>query len=179
MAYLKQKQVGFSVEHFSKCELDNILCKFWVELRKVDGTYYKKTSFRCLRYAIQRHMKTVRGETFDIIDNEEFAPSNNVYKAQCVVLKKCGFAKVDNHPPITEEDMELLYSSAVFSLETPIGLQRKVFFELMLHLGRRGLENLRELTVNDFVVKRKNGVECVLKVSDEMAKNHREDQENP
>ena len=176
--YVKQKHVAFSVEHLSKYDLDKILCKFWVEVRKSDGSYYKKTSFRCLRYAIQRQMKTVRGETFDIIDNEEFSPSNNVFLAQCVLLKKCGFAKIDSHPHISEEDMKRLYSSNVFSLDTLIGLQRKVLFELMLHLCRRGLENQRELTVNDFVVQRKNGVECVLKTNDEMTKNHREGQEN-
>ena len=123
-------------------------------------------------------MKSVRGETFNIIDNAEFAPSNNVFLAQCVLLKKFGYAKVENHSPISEEDMKRLYSSNVLCLETPLGLQRKVFFELMLHLCRRGLENLRELTPNDFDIQERNGVECVLKVSDEMTKNHRENQEN-
>ena len=123
-------------------------------------------------------MKSVRGETFDIIDNAEFAPFNNVFLAQCVLLKKFGYAKVENHSPISEEDMKRLYSSNVLCLETPLGLQRKVFFELMLHLCRRGLENLRELTPNDFDIQERNGVECVLKVSDEMTKNHRENQEN-
>ena len=84
--YLKQKQLGVSLENISKCEFDKILCKFWVEVRKVDGAYYKKTSFRCLRYAIQRQMIILRGETFDIIDNVEFTPSN-VFTAQCIVLK--------------------------------------------------------------------------------------------
>ena len=40
------------------------------------------------------------------------------------------------------------------------------------------LGNLRELTPNDFDIQERNGVECVLKVSDEMTKNHRENQEN-
>ena len=71
-----------------------------------------------------------------------------------------------------------LYSSNVLSFETPLSLQRKVFFELMLYYCRRDSENLREVTPNDFVIQERNGVECMLKFSDEMTKNHWENQEN-
>ena len=41
------------------------------------------------------------------------------------------------------------------------------------------MENLRELTIADFVVEKfGNDVECVKKVTDELTKNHRENDEN-
>ena len=86
------------------------------------------------------------------------------------------FASVENHQPISEEDMHRLYSSEVFDDEQPLGLQRKVFFELLLHLCSRGQENLRELTPKDFrIVKNKDGTESVIKSTDEFDKNHRND----
>ena len=62
-------------------------------------------------------MKKLRGQTFDIIDNIEFAPSNNVFLAQCDVLKNFE-SKVENHSPISEEDMKCG--------DTPLG-QKGVF----------------------------------------------------
>ena len=41
------------------------------------------------------------------------------------------------------------------------------------------MENLRELTIDDFVVEKfGNDVECVKKATDELTKNHRENDEN-
>ena len=49
----------------------------------------------------------------------------------------------------------------------------------MLHFCRRGLENLRELTIHDFTVEKlSNGVECMVKARDELTKNHRLNDEN-
>ena len=167
------------VEAISKTELDDIMSKFYVEVRKNDGCLYKKTSFYSLRFALQRKMKEIRGERFDIIEDSEFSKGNNIFTAQCVVLKKKGLAQINHHPAISEEDIKLLYESSVLSCESPVAIQRKVFFELMLHYCRRGMENLRDLTVNDFIVKRlANGVECVVKTSDELTKNHRINDEN-
>ena len=71
-------------------------------------------------------------------------------------------ARVDHHPPINEEDMNKIYESNVFSLNNPVSLQRKVFFDVMLYFCRRGRENLRKLIKDDFVLDTTaNGVEYV------------------
>ena len=51
-------------------------------------------------------MKSIRGEDFDIIEDREFASSNHIFAAQCVVLKKLGLAKIDHHPPLHEDDVK-------------------------------------------------------------------------
>lgn len=179
VAYCDEKKIKLNFETISKTELDDILTKFYVEVRKQNGDFYKKTSFYSLRFSLQRKMKEIRGDRFDIIEDREFSRSNSVFAAQCVVLKKEGLGQIDHYPPISEDDIKLLYQSNVFSSENPVSLQRKVFFDLMLHFCRRGMENLRNLTTRDFVVKTmSNGVECVIKVSDELTKNHRETDEN-
>ena len=66
-------------------------------------------------------------------------------------------------------------TSGLFSLENPVALQRKVFFEVMLFLCRRGRENLRNLKKDSFAIKSDGeGREYILLVVDEMTKNHRE-----
>ena len=54
--------------------------------------------------------------------------------------------------PISERDMNTLYKSKVFSLETPKTLENKVFFDPMLYLCQRGREKFMQLKKNSFVV---------------------------
>ena len=87
--------------------------------------------------------------------------------------------QVSHYPPISEEDLRTLYSSNAFNLNTPKSLQRKVFFDIMYYFCRRGRENLRELTKYDFEVRRNiDNTEYIVKVSDELSKNHRATEEN-
>ena len=41
--------------------LNEILGKFYVEVRRADGQLYKNSSFLVLRFAMQRKMKEIRG----------------------------------------------------------------------------------------------------------------------
>ena len=164
-------------EIISKLDLDTILIKFYVELRKQNGKMYTKSAFRSVRHGIQRKFKSIRN--IDIINDPEFVQSENAFTAQCVVLKKKGLAKVEHKPPISDTDMKKLYSSTVFSIDQPKSLLRKVFFELMLFLCRRGQENLRLLTKSSFVVKKdENNMEYIIRNIDELDKNHRENDIN-
>ena len=174
LCYLKEKSLTVDPQNISKDDLNDILKLFYVEVRKSDGGHYKKTTLNSIRFGLQRKFKEFNSD-LDIITDSNFAECNLVFKAQCVQLKKNGLAKVEHKPPLTPEDVRKLYRSDVFSLSRPESLQRKVFFEIMLFLCRRGRENLRNLTKKSFAVKTDgNGVEYVEKVLDELSKNHRE-----
>ena len=74
--------------------------------------------------------------------------------------------------------MQKLYQSNVFDINTPKGLQRKVFFEVLLYFWRRGQENLRELKKECFVIKKDpSGREYAEKILDKLTKNRRESDE--
>ena len=51
-----------------------------------------------------------------------------MFDAKCVDLKRQGLTKVENKPPICEEDLKKLYESTAFGLNDPENLQNKVFF---------------------------------------------------
>ena len=170
--YLREKKISVDVNTISKAELNDILNSFYANVRKTDGAYYKKSSLISIRHSLQRKFKELQ-QNMDIINDGEFNDANNMFKATCVHLKKIGLGATNHKPPISEEDITKLYESGVFGLSTPISLQRKVFFEIMLFFCRRGVENLRSLTKQCFSVEiDSDGTEFIHKVKDEWTKNH-------
>ena len=135
--YLKTRKTDFNFTNIHKSKLNDVLRKFYVEIRKQDGSCYCKASLVVLRFGIQRLIKEL-DISINIIEVQEFFATKEVLKAQCVFLKKEGLGKSTHKPPIMEEDMQKLYQSNVFNINTPKGLQKKVFFEVMLYFCRRG-----------------------------------------
>ena len=173
LAYCQEKKVNISIKTCSKEELNDVLKDFYTSARKTDGNFYSKTSLSSIRWGIQRKIKEVR-ENIDIINDPEFGTSQRVFDAQCVELKKIGLAKVEHKPPITKNDIVKLYSSGTLSDEEPTSLMFKFFFEMMLYFCRRGQENLRMLKKTDFSIQvGDDGIEYVTKVTDELTKNRR------
>ena len=82
------------------------------------------------------------------------------------------------NPAIADEDIKILYECGVFNDDNPITLQHKVFFEVMLFFCRRGRQNLRQLKKDDFEIQTDaKGRRFVVKTTDELTKNHRENDE--
>ena len=171
--YLNQKGIPEPAE---KSELAQVLKKFYVEVRKKDGSSDSMGSLRTIRFGLKRYLKTVTG--FDITNDEGFNEANEVFSAKCVQLKKEGLAKVQHKPPIANADLKKLYESAVFNTDNPKTLLNKVFFEIMLCFCRRGRQSLRQLKKSHFaVLVDASGKKFVTKVVDELTKNHRENDE--
>ncbi|KAL5015909.1 hypothetical protein ScPMuIL_005498 [Solemya velum] len=176
-----QEQNGTDVEFeaYTLDRLNSSLKSFYVGARKTDGTHYKKTALQNIRYGLKRYLKEKR--KIDILSDSAFTESNEVFKAVAVNLKKRGLGTVEHHPPIAECDLKKLYSgdTPVFDINTPYGLQRKVWFDLTLYLCRRGRENLREMKKETFkVAVDDSGRKFVYQNIEEMDKNHRADNEN-
>ena len=164
--FLEEKYPDINIEVITKFELNDILSKFYVEVRKKNGDMYTKSSMNSIRFGIQRKFKQMRAN-FDIIEDTEFSSSSEMFKAQCIHLKRQGLAKVEHKPSIKRSDMIKLYTSPVLSHDQPKSLQRKVFLDVMLFLCKRGQENFRELRRSNFVLKRDlHGLEYVEKVVD-------------
>ena len=90
---------------YIKRRLNTLLKQFYIEVRKSDGNHYKKTSFNSIRFGLQQKLKECN-PNLDIIADTEFTECNNIFKAQCVQLKKNGFSKIEHKPPITPEDIK-------------------------------------------------------------------------
>lgn len=69
--------------------LDEILCKFWFEVRTVDNEHYRVSSLRNLCYALNRCIQK-REKNFDIIKSPAFAKSQRAFKDAVTELKNIG-----------------------------------------------------------------------------------------
>ena len=167
--YIREKKLHHPE---SSEKLASVLKNFYAEVRKKDGSEYTKNSLCSIRFGLNRYFRSVFNN--DIIKDKGFDEANTVYEAQCVALKKRGLAKTEHKPPIADEDIKRLYESGVFNTDSPTTLQNKVFFEIMFFFCRRGRQNLRELKRDDFAIKTNpQGLQCVVKKTDELTKNHR------
>ena len=99
-----------------------------------------------------------------------------MFKAMLRKLKKEGLDQTKHHSAISENDLIKLRTSNVLSTETPRGLLRKVWFDIMLSFARRGRENLRDLKASAFTIKKDEcGQEYVEMTYAEATKNHQGD----
>ena len=74
-SYTAAKSIVVDPKTISKNELSNVLKKFYVEVRKTDGSQYKKSSLTTFRFGLQRKFKEMRVEldTYKIqLENSPF-----------------------------------------------------------------------------------------------------------
>ena len=112
----------------------------------------------------QRHFK--RTSSLDITTTSQFPKSNETFQAVLKKLKREGKAETNHHEPINAEDLSLIQDS--LDINTPVGLQRKFFIDIMLFFANRGMENLREMRPEDFVLFKKVDVVILRKKTQQL-----------
>mgnify|MGYP002153687416 CR=1 FL=1 len=91
----------------------------------------------------------------------------------CKDAYKKGHGKVEHNNPIQKPDVEKLYSSIAFNVNTSCGLLNKVWFELCMYFCRRGNEHQRDLTALMFdTAVDADGKKYVYQTKSEISKNH-------
>lgn len=163
--FLAEKGESVEFESFSKPKLCSILRTFYVEARKKNGDFYTTSSLNAMRFGINRHLQSVR-RNIDILTDLEFTDANRAYRIQIAELKKRGKAEINRRQHFSMVDLLKLYFSPVFDTNSPEGLLRKVFFDVLHMLYRRpacdGSMSLRELRRDRFVLGTLGGRKCVF-----------------
>ena len=62
----------------SKPELNSCLKQFYTSARQKDGSYYKKTTMKAIRAAIERFLKKKLNKGFSIVSDPTFTEANAV-----------------------------------------------------------------------------------------------------
>ena len=89
-------------------------------------------------------------------------------------LKEENLDRSFHYESISEKDLQKLRKPESFNLMNPRELQEKVFFDIVLCLGRRGQEGLRKLHKNSFtILVDDSGLEFAEMTYHEKTKNHR------
>ena len=91
----------------SKQELNDCLKSFYTSARKQDGSYYKMSSMKSIRAAIDRFLHSPpHCKKFSIIDEPAFTEANQVLDAFVKDLRKTGKrAGMVHKKPITKQQI--------------------------------------------------------------------------
>lgn len=166
-----------SLKTLTKSEINASLKQFWPSIRKKDESVIKKGSLRVYRHSLNRYLKEEFGaENIDIISDPDFQGSNAVFTNYSKELKIVGKGHVTHYDYIEETDLKKIDN---LDTDSPVQLQWKIWFLMQLHFCRRGQENLSSMKITDFALCiNSNGQRYVMKVMDEVTKNHRDDEEH-
>nr|XP_002125964.2 uncharacterized protein LOC100186276 [Ciona intestinalis] len=149
-AWCVEANIGGDFERLGADELNQLLARFWSEVRKSNGDYYGRNSLFNLRAMINKHLK---GKpycvTFDIVTDDRFRTSNERLEEQLKILKGIG-RTITHKQPISIGDLRKMYDSGVLGTSNPLALLRKVWFEVTLHFCHKGSESQEKLRKDSF-----------------------------
>ena len=149
-------------ELLSASAISDLLSHFWLEVRTKKKERYKGASMMNIRNGLNRHLQEVRENQLadddntrfiDIMNDVAFKGSNRIFTAMIKELKRTGKGDIKHHDRITDVDLRKCYEYFQANTQTSArALQLKVYFDIVLHLIRRGRENIRILTVAHFKI---------------------------
>ncbi|XP_072019687.1 uncharacterized protein [Amphiura filiformis] len=166
-------------EYLEPQELNNLLRSFYCEVRRKDGEHYSSVSMRCIRAAIQRHLRSAPyHREINVITGPQFVSANNAYVG--ILKSNKDRTPVPKHKvPVQPEDLKKMFSTGVCSNLTPVSLQHMVYVMITLHFCRRGREGLTTLRKDSFIFRYDDvGTEYATMSHLQSTKNHKGDQTN-
>ena len=172
----RKEQVEF--EKLSAEDLAPLLKEFYYGVRSKKNERYSRSAFKSICAGLQRHLDgKPYFRKFSLSKDNVFKEANHVYDGYLAKLKKDGLDKTAHKKTILPGDVARLYKY-VFT-DSPQGLLYRVFFEIILHFGRRGRENLRRLTPGFLKLETDDrGRKFYSQNYNGLDKNHREDDED-
>ena len=117
----------------SDIELIEALAKFYLEARTAKGEQYSRSALLEFRNLIERHLNN-NSRDVKISKNSFFfrLKSNKMLNAKLRINRREGKENVNHKPIIEAADLVRGKSSEFTSMNTPAGLQRRVWFFISL-----------------------------------------------
>ena len=105
-------------QKLSKIQLNDVLARFYVEVRTRDGKPYSKQAYAGLRAGIQRHLTDEPWFlNYSIVSDPAFKQCNDTMAGVFKWLAKEGLDKVQHHEPIDPMDIEKLKTTNVIGTD--------------------------------------------------------------
>ncbi|XP_060086356.1 uncharacterized protein LOC132565677 [Ylistrum balloti] len=140
-------------ETMSEADLNDQLCQFYLHARTKDDKPFTRTSLLGLRASLNRYLLSLppgRKQWSTILKHPAFATSNRIMNRKSTEERNR-----DRPPktvPISLADLNKLMSSKILHTSFPVGLQKKVWLDIVLHFGLRGNKAMWALTKNSFLL---------------------------
>lgn len=141
-------------ESYPPSQLNDYLSKFYLEAKSKRGEMYHVSTLTDVRNNIMRYLANLTPEwKLHIKLSNVFQPSNNLLDNLRESLSEVPIKpKAPMKIPMTSSDVAMLIASGCMNNDTPLGLFRKVWYDITLHLGCGGQSALRGLTKDSFVL---------------------------
>ena len=151
-----------NIETMAPEELDNILSKFYAEVKKRDGDDYEPECLKIMQGAIERYLKE-KNYPLSIVRSREFHNSQEILHAKAISLRQQGKGKRPNKSqPLTSEEESSLWLKGQLGDFNGEVLTNVNFKNLTEQLGFRGRQEHYDAYVEDFVIRQQeDGSEVV------------------
>lgn len=142
-----------------KQQLSECLKKFYLCIRKKDGSFFKVSSLKAIRAAVERFLKSApNSKPWSIISDPQFKEANDALDAFAKSIRRGGkVGGVVHKNPITKEQIEMLFERQQLGpadAKCPSQLLRTSWFYITLYFGKRGRENQRQMTKTMLALRR-------------------------
>ena len=123
----KSRNIDVNMETKAPATLDEVLKKFYVEVRKQDGSKYKQDSLKVMQAALERYLST-RKYPYSIITSREFASSRVFLDVKAKQLRMNGYRKRQNRAhPYNSTEEESFWSSGLLGDHSGVALTNANF----------------------------------------------------
>ncbi|XP_067141093.1 uncharacterized protein [Centruroides vittatus] len=136
-------------------DIAKLLKGFYADVRTKDGQRFSVNSLIAIRYALSRFYYRLPqlSRKIDIVRGTAFDEANQIFRNVLKDLEtqnrgQSGCQRVD----VDTDDRHKLRHYFVHAIHTPRGLLHKVWYDLMLQIGRKGRDGQRMLSKSSFVI---------------------------
>ena len=150
--WCQARNINVNMESYCPQALDGLLNKFYVEIRKKDGTDYEPDSLRVMQAAIDRYHRH-KNYPASIITGREFTKSQETLDAKAKQLRRQGKGKRPNKAqPYSETDEAIFWREGKLGNHNGLALTNVNFKNLSETMGFRGRQDHYDAYVEDFSI---------------------------
>ena len=147
--FCESQKKSRAIENIPANELDHLLSKFFISVRKQNGTEYEPGTLSGFQRSFQRYLHE-KGSLINILRDNEFSKSREVLAAKRKNLVRQGKGNCPNATrELTEAEEDALFENGQFGVHDPKSLQRALWWFLSLHFGWRARDESRKLCWGD------------------------------
>ena len=141
------------IENITPVELQAIIKKFVLAVRKKNGDEYEPSSIRAFLQSIDRYLRK-NNYGFSVLNDKEFHEVQDILKKKQKQLKSIGKGNRPNAAdPLSDEDIAMFYSCGVLGFDSPRALLNALWLNNCIYFGMRPGKEQRDLCWGDLQLK--------------------------
>lgn len=150
------------IEDITPVELQEIIKKFVLAVRKKNGEEYEPSSLRAFIQSIDRHLRK-NNYGFSVLNDKEFHEVQDILKKKQKQLKSIGKGNRPNAAdPLSDEDIDTFYSRKVLGIHSPRALLNTLWMNNCTFFGMRPGKEQRDLCWGDLQLKTDSEGNCFI-----------------